>query len=76
MSELYDGVDYINLKFEYVGPTDDVSFNEYMDSKEPFNVIKNDQIRLDEAIQKQDEFLNKLNNIKIGKKKTKKKRND
>ena len=76
MSELYDGVDYINLKFEYVGPTDDVSFNEYMDSKEPFNVIKNDQIRLDEAIQKQDEFLNKLNNIKIGKKKTKKERND
>ena len=26
MSELYDSVDYNNLKFEYVGPTKDVSF--------------------------------------------------
>ena len=25
MSELYDSVDYNNLKFEYVGPTKDVS---------------------------------------------------
>ena len=72
MSELYDSVDYNNSKFEYVGPTDDVSFNEYINSKEPFNVIKNDQIRLDEAIKKQDEFLNKLSNIKIGKKTPKK----
>ena len=41
MSELYDSVDYNNLKFEYVGPTKDVSFYEYMDSKELFNAIKN-----------------------------------
>ena len=40
MSELYDSVDYNNLKFEYVGPTKDVSFYEYMDSKELFNAIK------------------------------------
>ena len=33
MSELYDSVDYNNLKFEYVGPTRDVSFYEYRDSK-------------------------------------------
>ena len=26
MSELHDSVDYNNLKFEYVGPTKDVSF--------------------------------------------------
>ena len=26
MSELYDSVDYNNLRFEYVGPTKDVSF--------------------------------------------------
>ena len=26
MSELYDSVDYNNLKFEYVGPTKGVSF--------------------------------------------------
>ena len=36
-SELHDGVDYNNLKFEYVGPTKDVSFYEYEDSKELFN---------------------------------------
>ena len=34
MSELYDSIDYNNLNFEYVGPTKDVSFYEYMDSKE------------------------------------------
>ena len=66
----------IILKFEYVGRTKDVSFYEYMDSKELFNAIKNDQIRLDEAIKKQDEFLNKLSNIKIGKKNHQTKRDD
>ena len=40
MSELYDSVDYNNLKFEYMGPTKDVSFYEYMDSKELFSAIK------------------------------------
>ena len=73
MSELCDSVDYNNLKFEYVGPTNDVSFSEYIDSKELFNAIKNDEIRFDEARKKQDEFLNKLSNIKIGKKITKQK---
>ena len=36
MNKLYDSVDYNNLKFEYVGPTENLSFYEYMDSKEPF----------------------------------------
>ena len=40
MSEIHDSVDYNNLKFKYVGPTKDVSFYEYMDSKELFNAIK------------------------------------
>ena len=40
MSELYDRVDYNNLKFECVGPTEDVSFYGYMNSKELFNAIK------------------------------------
>ena len=39
-NELYEGVDYNNLKFEYVGPTKDVSFYEYKDSKELFHAIK------------------------------------
>ena len=73
MSELYDSVDYNNLKFEYVGPTKDVSFYEYMDSKELFNAIKNSRIKFSEVKNKQNEFLNKLNNIKIGKKTTKQK---
>ena len=34
MNKLYDSVDYNNLKFQYVGSTEDVSFYEYMDSKE------------------------------------------
>ena len=68
MSELYDSVDYNNLNFEYVGPTEDVSFYEYRNSKELFNAIKNSQIKFSEVNNKQNEFLNKLSNIKIGKK--------
>ena len=49
MSELYDSVDYNNLKFEYVGPTKDVSFYEYMDSKELFNKIENSHIKFSEG---------------------------
>ena len=74
MSELFDSVDYNNLKFEYVGPTNDVSFNEYRDSKELFNTIKNSQIS--EAKNKQNEVLNKLNEVKIGKKNYRTKRSD
>ena len=68
MSKLYDNVNYNNLKFEYIGPTKDVSFYEYKDSKKLFNAIKNSQIKLSEVKNKQNEFRNKLSNIKIGKK--------
>ena len=68
MSELHDSVDYNNLKFEYVGPTKDVSFYEYMDSKELYNAIKNNQIRFNDVLKRQDGFLNKLSNVKLGKK--------
>ena len=60
-------VDYNNLKFEYVGPDKDVSFNEYMDSKELFNAIKSSQIKFK---------LNKLSNIITGKKTPERKRTD
>ena len=56
MSELRDSVDYSNLKFEYVGPAKDVSFYEYMDSKEPFNAINNNQIKFSEVYNKQNKF--------------------
>ena len=73
MSELYDSVDYNNLKFEHAGPTKNLSFYEYKDSKDLFNAIKNFQIKFSEAKHKQNEFLDKLNNIKIGKKTTEQK---
>ena len=56
MSKLYDSVDYKDLKFEYIGPTEDVSFYEYMDSKELFNAIKNSRIRFSDTVNKENEF--------------------
>ena len=40
LNELHDSVDNNNLKFQYVGPTKDVRFYEYKDSRELFNTIK------------------------------------
>ena len=68
MNKLYNSVNYNKLKFEYMDPTKDVSFYEYMDSKELFNAIRNSQIEFSEVKNKQNEFLNKLGNIKIDKK--------
>ena len=68
MSELHDSCDYNNLKFEFVGPNKDVSFFEYMDSKELFNAIKNNRIKFSEVKNKQKDFLKKLNEVKIGNK--------
>ena len=60
MNRLYDSVDDNNLKFEYVGPTED--------SKELFNAVRDNKIGFSEAKNKQNDFLNKLTNIKIGRK--------
>ena len=68
MSELYDSVDYNNLKFEYMGPTKDVRFYEYKDSKELFNAIKNNKINYDDAVKRQNDLLNKISTVKIGRK--------
>ena len=68
LNELYNSCDKNNLKFEYVGPTEDVSFYEYMDSKELFNKIKNNQLKFDDALKRQEELLKKINEIKIGEK--------
>ena len=38
-----------------------------MDSKELFNVIKNNQIKHSEVKNKQNNFLKNLNEVKIGK---------
>ena len=45
MNKLYESVDYNNLKFNYVGPTKNVSFYEFMDSKQLFDEIRNNQIK-------------------------------
>ena len=71
MNELYDSVDYNNLKFEYIGPTKDVSFYEYRDSKELLNAIQNNQIKFDDALNIQKELLNKISDAKKGKKTSK-----
>ena len=76
ISELHDNVDYNNLKFAYVGPNKNVSFYECMDSKELFNAIKSSKLKFSEAKNKQNEFLNKLSKIKIGKKNSRTKRSD
>ena len=68
MSELYDSVDHNNLTFEHIGPTKDVIFYEYMNSKELFDPIRSSKIKFSDALNKQNEFLNKLNDVKIGKK--------
>ena len=49
MNKLYDSADYNNLSFEYVDPTEDVSFYDYRDSKEPFKAITNSQIKFSDA---------------------------
>ena len=68
MKELYDHVDYNNLKFDFVGPTKDVRFYEYKDSKELFNTIKNNKISYDDAVKRQNDLLNKISTVKIGRK--------
>ena len=76
MNKLYDSDDYNKLKFEYMTKAKDVSFYGYMDSKELFNAIRNSQIGFSEAKNKQDEFLSKLTNIKVGKKNSRTKRSN
>ena len=64
MNELYDNVDYDNIKFEYIGPTKDASFYEYRNSKELLNAIKNNQIKFDDTLKIRKELLNKISNAK------------
>ena len=68
MNKLYDSVDYNNSKFEYVSRNKNAIFYEYMDSKELFKAIRTSRIGFNEAKKKQNEFLNKLSNIKIDRK--------
>ena len=62
-----ESVDKNKFYFEYVGPTKDVRFYEYMNSKESFNEIKDNWLRFDDALKKQKELLKKINEVKMGK---------
>ena len=53
-----------------------MSFYGYKNSRKLFNIIKNNQINFDDALKRQNEFLNKLSNIKIGKKNSRTKRSN
>ena len=66
----------IITKIWVVRATKDVSFYEYMDSKEIFNKVKNNHIKSSEVKNKQNNFLKKLNEVKIDKKKWQTKRSD
>ena len=59
MNELYESVDKNSSYFEYVGPNKDVNFYEYYDSKEPFNEIKRNRLRFDEALKKTERVAEK-----------------
>ena len=65
---MYKSVNKNKLYFEYVGPTEDVSFTEYYDSKELFNEIKNNGLKFDDALKRQKELLKKINEVKMGNK--------
>ena len=53
MRELYESVDKSKLYFEYVGPTKEVRFYEYIDSAELFMKLKYNLIRFSEEKKKQ-----------------------
>ena len=59
MTELYERVNKNKLYFEYVVPTKNVNFYEYYHFKEPFDEIKNNRLKFDEALKKQKELLKK-----------------
>ena len=52
MNELYGTVDTNKLYFKCISSTKDVNFYEYVDSKELFIRIKNNQINFDDALKK------------------------
>ena len=64
--QLYNAVVTNKLYFEYEGLTKNVNLYEYMDPKELFDQLKNGQVKYDDVLKRQEEFLKKLNEVKIG----------
>ena len=65
-NQLYNAVVTNKLYFEYEGLTKNVNLYEYMDPKELFDQLKNGQVKYDDVLKRQEEFLKKLNEVKIG----------
>ena len=59
INELYESVDMNKLYFEYIGPTKDVNFYEYYDSKGFFSEFKNNALKFDEALKKKERVAEK-----------------
>ena len=70
---MYENVDMNKFYPKYELSTKDVNFNEYYDSKQLFNGIKNQHIKFDDELKKQKVLLKKVNEVKIGKKTPKQK---
>ena len=65
-NQLYKAVVKNKLYFEYEGLTKKVILYEYMDPKELFDQLKNGQVKYYDVLKRQEEFLKKLNEVKIG----------
>ena len=66
LNKLYEGVDLNKSYFKYEGSTKDVNFNESNYSKQISNGMKNQLIKFDDALKKQNESLKKIYEVKIG----------
>ena len=66
MNELNESVNNNRLYFDYVGSTQDVSFCEYIDSKELFKELKDNRITFNDALKKKRKSCWKNNQSKNG----------
>ena len=66
MNKLYDSVEYNNLNCEYVSQSKGYVFMNIEILKNFFNATRDNKIGFNEAKNKQNDFLSKVTNIKIG----------
>ena len=60
MNYLYEGVDKNKLYFEYVGPSEDVYFYEYHDSKQKKLLEKRNEVKIGRKTPEQEKVINNL----------------
>ena len=65
INELYNAILTNKLYFEYEGLTKNVNVYEYMNPKELFDKLRNVQVKYDDVLKRQEEFLRKLDEVKI-----------